>query len=483
MSDSLSTGHHPAAADDDRSDDNLVTEFGYEPQLRRSMGKFSTFAISFSLMSVTTGIFANYAFGLGQAGPSFIWTWPIVAIGNIVIALVLAHLSTHVPLAGYAYQWPARMVSRRYGWFPGWLGLVGWLTGTPGVAYALAQYFAPYVGLGSSVGTIVIVTIAILLSWMVIHLVGLKLAAIINNASVVTEIAGSLLVGVGLLIYALIHHVQDFSFLTAGPSSAQAPTIGLLAAASLMAAYTLTGFEGAADLAEESHEPRRTVPSAMVLSIIISAVLGFIVLLGFELATPDAAAIQSSSVPLLDIASHYLGAFTPVFMALVFVSIYACGLINMAAMTRLAFSMSRDGILPFSKAISAVSSRNSPYIAVIVATIISSAFVLVAKVEAIITSVSAVAIYLSYALVILGGWRVGRQPLTGKYFSLGRAFKPLTVLALAWNIALVIGLLVAPGSWITPLTLLGVLALGFVWYFLHVRKAVADDAHTHPPSG
>ena len=475
MSDSIDTGRHPAATNDDRNDAEVVGEFGYDQQLSRSMGKFSTFAISFSLMSVTTGIFANYAFGLGQAGPSFIWTWPVVAVGNVVIALVLAHLATHVPLAGYAYQWPARMVSRRYGWFPGWLALVGWLTGTPGVAYALAQYFAPYVGLGSSVGTIVIVTIAILLSWMVIHLVGLKLAAVINNASVVTEIAGSLLVGVGLLIYALLHHVQDFSFLTTGPSSTQAPTIGLLATASLMAAYTLTGFEGAADLAEESHEPRRTVPPAMILSIVISAVLGFIVLLGFELATPDASAIQSSSVPLLDIASHYLGALTPAFMILVFVSIYACGLINMAAMTRLAFSMSRDGVLPFSRAISSVSNRNSPYVAVVAATVISSAFVLVAKVEAIITSVSAVAIYLSYALVILGGWRIGREPLAGNYFSLGRGFRPLTILALVWILALVIGLLVAPGSWITPLTLLGVLALGFLWYFVRVRNVVDGE--------
>jgi amino acid transporter len=466
--------------DDDQTDANLVSKFGYTPQLTRSMGKFSTFAISFSLMSVTTGIFANYAFGLGKAGPSFIWTWPVVAIGNIVIALVLAHLATHVPLSGYAYQWPARMVSRRYGWFPGWLALVGWLTGTPGVAYALSQYFAPYVGLGTSVSTIVVVTIAILVSWMVIHLVGLKLAAVINNASVITEIAGSLLVGVGLLIYALLHDVQDFSFLTTGPSSAQAPTIGLLAAASLMAAYTLTGFEGAADLAEESHEPRRTVPTAMVQSIMISAVLGFIVLLGFELATPDAAAIQSSSVPLLDIASHYLGPLTPAFMALVFISIYACGLINMAAMTRLAFSMSRDNVLPFSKAVSSVSARNSPYIAVVVATIISAAFVLIAKVEAVITSVSAVAIYLSYALVILGGWRVGQQPLPGHYFSLGRAFKPMTALALAWILALVIGLLVAPGSWTTPLTLIGVLTIGVLWYFARVRNVIPKDQNTYP---
>jgi amino acid transporter len=480
MSDALRTNPISGTTDGDQTDANLVSKFGYTPQLSRSMGKFSTFAISFSLMSVTTGIFANYAFGLGKAGPSFIWTWPVVAIGNIVIALVLAHLATHVPLSGYAYQWPARMVSRRYGWFPGWLALVGWLTGTPGVAYALSQYFAPYVGLGTSVSTIVVVTIAILLSWMIIHLVGLKLAAVINNASVVTEIAGSLLVGVGLLIYALLHHVQDFSFLTTGPSSTQAPTIGLLAAASLMAAYTLTGFEGAADLAEESHEPRRTVPAAMVQSIMISAVLGFIVLLGFELATPDPAAIQSSSVPLLDIASHYLGQLTPAFMALVFISIYACGLINMAAMTRLAFSMSRDNVLPFSKAVSSVSARNSPYIAVVVATIISAAFVLIAKVEAVITSVSAVAIYLSYALVILGGWRVGQQPLPGHYFSLGRAFKPMTALALAWILALVIGLLVAPGSWITPLTLIGVLTIGVLWYFVRVRNVVPNAPTTYP---
>jgi amino acid transporter len=90
---------------------------------------------------------------------------------------------------------------------------------------------------------------------------------------------------------------------------------------------------------------------------------------------------------LLDIASHYLGPLTPAFMALVFVSIYACGLINMAAMTRLAFSMSRDNVLPFSKAVSSVSARNSPYIAVVVATIVSAAFVLIAKVEAVMTSV------------------------------------------------------------------------------------------------
>ena len=82
--------------------------------------------------------------------------------------------------------------------------------------------------------------------------------------------------------------------------------------------------------------------------------------------------------------------------------------------------------------------------------------------------------------VIIGGWRVGLQPLAGKYFSLGRTFRPLTLLALVWILALVIGLLTAPGSWTTPLTLLGVVALGVLWYFVRVRKAAAEAEPSTP---
>ena len=89
-------------------DDEELRSFGYEPQLKRRMGGFSTFAISFSLISITTGIFANFGFGLDQAGPKFIWTWVIVGIGQMLVALTFAHLAPRVPLAGYAYQWAAK---------------------------------------------------------------------------------------------------------------------------------------------------------------------------------------------------------------------------------------------------------------------------------------------------------------------------------------------------------------------------------------
>jgi len=82
------------------------------------------FAIAFSIISITTGIFLNYGFGLSYWGPASIWTWPIVGVGNMMIALVVAELGTRIPLAGYAYQWSARLVNPTYGWFVGFAGLL-----------------------------------------------------------------------------------------------------------------------------------------------------------------------------------------------------------------------------------------------------------------------------------------------------------------------------------------------------------------------
>src|SRR6266699_5471364 len=102
----------------------IVERAGYKPELRRSLKFFSMFAIAFSIISITTGIFLNYGFGLLYWGPASIWTWPIVGVGNLMIAFVVAELGTRIPLAGYAYQWSARLVNPTYGWFVGFAGLL-----------------------------------------------------------------------------------------------------------------------------------------------------------------------------------------------------------------------------------------------------------------------------------------------------------------------------------------------------------------------
>src|SRR5579862_860928 len=91
------------AADD--SPEAVVERAGYRPELKRSLRFFSMFAIAFSIISITTGIFLNYSNGIQNFGPASIWVWPVVAVGNFMVALIVAELGTRIPLAGYAYQW------------------------------------------------------------------------------------------------------------------------------------------------------------------------------------------------------------------------------------------------------------------------------------------------------------------------------------------------------------------------------------------
>src|SRR3981081_3168132 len=118
--------HAPAAgrAAQGAAAEAVLERAGYKPELRRSLRFFSMFAIAFSIISITTGIFLNYGFGFSYWGPASIWTWPIVGVGNTMIALVVAELGTRIPLAGYAYQWSARLVNPTYGWFVGFAGLL-----------------------------------------------------------------------------------------------------------------------------------------------------------------------------------------------------------------------------------------------------------------------------------------------------------------------------------------------------------------------
>ena len=94
-------------------------EFGYASQFPRVLRRFALFAIAFSIVSITTGIFVNYAYGLTQLGPAAVWLWPVAAVGQFLVVLVLAELAGHFPLAGANYQWAARLVGPRFGYVVG----------------------------------------------------------------------------------------------------------------------------------------------------------------------------------------------------------------------------------------------------------------------------------------------------------------------------------------------------------------------------
>ncbi|HEX9624498.1 MAG TPA: amino acid permease, partial [Streptosporangiaceae bacterium] len=132
-----------------------LAQFGYKQELKRGLGTFSSFAVAFSYISPSTGIFTLFALGLTTIGGVFIWTWPVVAAGQFVIAMNFAEVSSHYPIAGSVFQWTKYLAGRRYAWFSGWTYLfAGILTVTAVIATIPLALIPALNGLGwHSLGT------------------------------------------------------------------------------------------------------------------------------------------------------------------------------------------------------------------------------------------------------------------------------------------------------------------------------------------
>ena len=180
----------------------VLERAGYKPELRRSLRFFSMFAIAFSIISITTGIFLNYGFGLACWGPAAIWTWPIVGACNMMIALVVAELGTRIPLAGYAYQWSARLVNPTYGWFVGFAGLLYMAVGGGAIMLEVASplLLSEFNVNNPSPRLVLTVAIILMLLPVVINIISIQVAARVNNVAVFTEIIGTVVFGVLLFV-------------------------------------------------------------------------------------------------------------------------------------------------------------------------------------------------------------------------------------------------------------------------------------------
>ena len=101
-----------------------LERFGYKQELKRELHTFSSFAVAFSYISPSTGIFTLFFLGMAALGAYLFWTWPIVALMQFVVALNFAELSSHFPVAGSVYQWTKYLANRGYAWFTGWFYLI-----------------------------------------------------------------------------------------------------------------------------------------------------------------------------------------------------------------------------------------------------------------------------------------------------------------------------------------------------------------------
>src|SRR5919198_1037062 len=418
-------------------DEQDLAKFGYKQELKRSLGVFSSFAVAFSYISPSTGIFTLFALGLTTIGGVFIWSWPIVAIGQMCIALGWAELSSHYPVAGSVFQWTKYLSNKTYSWFAGWIYLFAGILTVTSVCVTLPLALIPaFNNMGWNLADnhhnqriIAVVTLALI---TVLNIFGVRLVALVNNTGVLFEILGMV---VFAFVLALFHHHQSGAviFHTGGTSL----TVGTFLIAMFMSLFVIYGFDTAGTLAEETKDPRREAPKAIIGSVIGAFIIGAVFLFAMLLAIPNLKdGIKNGFGPADIIDANFGNAFSTVFLLVVAAAIFVCCLSIMTSTVRLCFGMARDEALPASQVLSWVPPQLHTPIGSCLA-IGGLAFIpMLQYAGAGIIAIAATGmIYLSYFLgniallrARLRGWPRAKAP-----FSLGRWAMPLNLLALAWG--------------------------------------------------
>jgi urea carboxylase system permease len=433
-----------------------LARFGYKQELRRVLGVYSSFAVAFSYISPSTGIFTLFILGISLAGPAFFWSWPIVVVGQLLVGLNFAEVSAHFPVAGSVYQWTKYLSNRTYAWFTGWIYLFAGVLTIAGVVATVPLVLIPLLNnLGMSIPTtpdaIRNTAALVLLSTTLLSIFGVRIVAFVNNTGVVFEIVGMVIFALILLLF---YHRQsaavftDFSYLGSGFSN----QAGVFLAAMFMSLFVIYGFDTASTLAEETKNPRKSAPQAVLASIIGAAIIGTIFLVAVIIAIPgdvkqfvaDTAA-GKYPFPLVTIIEANFPAWAAnLYLFVVFAAIYICCLAIQTSTIRLAFGMARDGKLPLAKYYNNVSpSLHTPVGTCIVIGVLAGLPLIYYAGAATIAIGATGMIYLSYILgniaillARLKGWPKESAP-----FKLGSWGVIVNILALVWGIAMEINFL------------------------------------------
>jgi amino acid transporter len=422
--------------------DDIAAEGGYQPELKRSLGSFQVFAISFAFISVAVGIFATYDDLLQSAGPVGIWLWVIASAGQTLVALVVAQFAARIALAGSSYQWASRLANPKIGWLFGWLTF--WYLAIAVVALdnALAsQALMPLLGLGENESTARVLTVAILIVQAALAIASTRLLGILTSSAVGIELAIIVVLVLALGAVMVFTGSGDVGNLTSRGITAGAPDYfavgGGLMAGMIMGLTTLVGFDSAANLAEEAKDPFRSVPRAVVASVAAAALLGLLFLIALTVAIKDIPAVSNSGSPVAAIIRSQLGpVMERLLLACLAFAMFGAGMVVMAACSRQVFAMARDERFPAYRLMRKVNhTTQTPVPATILILLIGVALMVALPGEALLQLIigSTILPALIYGGIVVLYLAVRRR-LDRKHggFSLGRFEVPVAVAAMIW---------------------------------------------------
>jgi amino acid transporter len=467
----LSDHEHPDA----RVDELELGKLGYAQELFRTMGGFSNFAISFSIISILTGAVTLYGHGLKMGGPAeMAFGWPLVTLFTLAVVCSMAELASALPTSGAMYHWSCRLGGKGWGWFTAWFNIIGQIAAIAGIDYGCALFVTPLIGLKATTQNLLIVYGVILLSHALINHFGIRLVAWLNDFSVTVHIVGVIVIVGALLIFA---PKQPASFFFARVTSNEegwpywwAFVIGLL-----QAMWTFTGYDASASVSEETVDPRRRAPWGMVMAVAVSSVVGYLLLIALTLSinniyvTLNARDASGNSIPaVISILVVALGERAGnLFSALAAMAMWFCGLSAVTWSSRVIWAFARDEGLPASGLWKRVSHTHStPVYAIWLCVIAAFLGAVYSKAYPVVTSISTIGLYISYVIPVFLHLRAGK--IERGPWHLGGYSKAINVVAVLWVIFLSVILSLADiintGASILAVTI--ALAL---WYGLRER--------------
>ncbi len=438
-----------------------LATFGYRQELDRRLGSFSAFAAGFSYLSILTGVFQVFPLGFAAAGPAFFWTWPAVLLGQTAVALCFAELSAQYPLSGGIYQWSAHLGGRRWGVLTGFVALGCAIVSLAAVAVALEATLpmlssgfqlvgAPGDETASGKNAVLLGCVLVGLATLV-NLSGVRVLGKVNSLGTAVELVAAIVL-LALLALAMHNGPELLLRIQAGSGRSSA---GAMLAASLASTYVLYGFDAAAALSEETRDPRRRAPAAILGALLASGLAGgALIIFGLlAAAEPTSPTLGKLTGGLALIVKSTLGSRlgTPL-LGLAAMAVFFCAVSVQSTAGRLIFAMARDGVLPWPGRLSRISPRTRTPVAPLLLVGSLALGILLANLNhpRVVSSLCSLAVvwanlaYLMTNLPILlrrfRGSPIGAERTGEPHFSLGRLGLAVNLAAVCFSACVVVNI-------------------------------------------
>jgi amino acid permease (GABA permease) len=430
-----------------KTDEQQLHEMGYAQELLRKMSGFSNFAVSFTIISILSGCLTLYLFGMNTGGPVvMIWGWLLVGVMVTLVGLAMAEIASVYPTAGGLYYWSAKLGGKSgaaWSWFTGWFNLLGQVGVTAGIDFGLAFFATAFLNLvwgypADPSHTILVYAIVLFLHGL-LNTFGVRLVALLNDVSVWWHLVGVVVIVAALAIIPSHHQSASFVFTHFVNNTGIDIPIYVFLIGLLLAQYTFTGYDASAHMTEETQNAATAAPRGIVMSIVVSLVAGWVLLLGVTFAIQDynAELASATGAPPAQIFIDAIGRNGGLFLLLIVIGAqFFCGMSSVTANSRMIYAFSRDGALPGSAFWHRINKRtrtptNSIWLATVAAFILGLPYLYSPVAYAAVTSIAVIGLYIAYGIPILLRLRAGSDFKTGPW-NIGSWGRPVAITAVTW---------------------------------------------------